>query len=279
VPFFAPLWRSGPVVCLVHHVHTEQWRQHFSPPAAAIGRGLESYAMPAAYRRSLFLAVSPSTGRALEALGVAQGQIRVVTSGIDLPDAPAAPRSPEPLFLALGRLVPHKRIDLLLKLWDEVRPHTGGRLVVAGAGPELERVRPLAGPGVELRGEVSQEEKARLLASAWFLVHPAMHEGWGVVIIEAAAAGTPALAFDVPGVRDSVRNDASGVLARSEQEFVERWIRLAREGADRERLGEGARRWAAEHTWERTVDRFLAVLAEAVGRQSAGAPAVHHRVA
>jgi glycosyltransferase involved in cell wall biosynthesis len=82
------------------------------------------------------------------------------------------PRSPEPLFLALGRLAEYKRIDLLLRLWDRVHPVIGGRLVIAGDGPERGYLESLAGPGVTFTGRVSEAEKHRLLGSAWLLVHP-----------------------------------------------------------------------------------------------------------
>ncbi|HEX8580958.1 MAG TPA: glycosyltransferase family 4 protein, partial [Acidimicrobiales bacterium] len=147
--FFTPLWRRGPSVCFVNHVHTEQWAQWFPRPVAAVGRELERRAMPFAYRNRLFVAVSPSTAESLHRLGVPPEQVRIVINGVD-PPAVVAPESPEPLFLALGRLVPHKRFDLLLRLWERVRPVTGGRLVIAGDGPERATLKALAGEGVEV---------------------------------------------------------------------------------------------------------------------------------
>ena len=102
------------------------------------------------------------------------------------PAGPPGPRSSEPLFLALGRLAEYKRIDLLLRLWDRVRPVVGGRLVIAGDGPQRSYLESLAGPGVIFTGRVSEEEKNRLLRAAWLLVHPALIEGWGIVVTEAA---------------------------------------------------------------------------------------------
>jgi glycosyltransferase involved in cell wall biosynthesis len=270
IPFFSPLWRGGPVVCLVHHVHAEQWRQRFPAPVAAIGWALERRGVPLAYRRVQFIAVSPSTASALAGLGIPPHRIEVVPNGVELPLAAVAPRARAPLFLALGRLVPHKRIDLLLRVWERVRPLTGGRLVIAGQGPERERLAAAAGPDVELLGAVSEEEKQRLLHEAWLLVHPAMHEGWGAVILEAAAAGTPALGFDVPGVRDSIRHDETGLLVASEAELAERWVALARDAAARQRLGATARVHAAAYSWPATVQRFVDVLARVVSEPRAG---------
>lgn len=262
IPFFSPLWRRKPTVCLVHHVHTEQWRQHFPAPVAAVGRALESGAMPVAYARTPYVAVSPGTARDLGRLGIPSDQITVVPNGVDVAE-PTAERSTEPLFVALGRLVPHKRVDLLLDLWERVRPHTGGRLVIAGDGPELARLRMLAGDGVEFAGSISEDDKQRLLSQAWMLVHGASHEGWGMVVLEAGMVGTPTLAFDVSGLRDTVRHGITGHLAQSPDELADAWLALAADPERRERLGAAAREWALGFTWDRTVDRLEGVLLRA----------------
>jgi glycosyltransferase involved in cell wall biosynthesis len=262
VPFFSPLWRRGPIVCLVHHVHVEQWKMYFAPPVAWTGRVLERRVMPALYRRKLFVAVSRSTAESLADLGVDPARIRTIEMGCD-PVTIRAPRSTEPLFVALGRLVAHKGLDRLLVLWERVRPRVGGRLVIAGDGPELERLRAAAGPGVELPGVVTGDEKLRLLASAWALVHPAHHEGWGTVIMEAASAGTPTVGYRVPGVRDSVVDGTTGLLARDDDGFVDAWIRIGEDAALRVALSDAARARAATFTWDRAVTAFEAVCREA----------------
>ena len=163
-------------------------------------------------------------------------------------------------FVALGRLVAHKQIATLLALWERVRETVGGRLVIVGDGPEAEALRAAAGPGVEFTGVVPDDEKRRLLSEAWILVHPAAHEGWGTVIMEAAALGTPTIGFDVRGVRDSVVAGETGVLAQTDDAFVSAWIALAGDEVERDRLGAGARRRARGFTWERAVAEFEQVV-------------------
>jgi hypothetical protein len=113
-------------------------------------------------------------------------------------------------------------------------------------------------------GRISEEDKRDLLRHAWLMVHPASHEGWGLVITEAAAHGTPSLAFRVPGLQDSVVDGMSGVLVDRPEELAETWLRLARDPAERQRLRLGARRRAAACSWEATVDRFEEICEEAV---------------
>jgi glycosyltransferase involved in cell wall biosynthesis len=265
MPFFAPLWSRRPLLCLVNHVHTDLWRLRLRPPFSTAGRFTEGVLMPWAHRRNLFLTVSSSTAAALQEIGVSQDRIRQICNGVMEPD-PLTARSPEPMFLALGRLTDYKRVDLLLRLWERVRLVVGGKLVIAGDGPERPRIQALAGPDVIITGRVSEEEKHRLLCSAWMLLHPAMIEGWGIVIAEAAIRGTPAIGFDVPGLRDSVLHGQTGLLVRNEGQFASAWASLALDRGRREALGHAARDRALRLHWSAAVEGFAQVADEAVAR-------------
>jgi glycosyltransferase involved in cell wall biosynthesis len=265
MPFLAPLWSRRPVLCLVNHAHTELWPIRFRPPVSSVGRRIESSVMPWVHRRNLFLTVSPSTAEALQRMGVGQDRIRQICNGVVQPD-PLTPRSPDPMFLAFGRLADYKRLDLLLRLWDRVRPVVGGKLVIAGDGPERGRLEGLAGPGVEFTGRVSEEDKHRLMCSAWLLLHPALIEGWGIVVAEAAIRGTPAVAFDVPGLRDSVVHGQTGMLVQTEGQFASEWASLAIDQRRREQLGLQARTRALQLHWSAAVEGFADVADEAIKR-------------
>jgi glycosyltransferase involved in cell wall biosynthesis len=271
MPFFTPLWSRRPLICLVNHVHTQLWQRRMPPPLSTAGRFAESVLMPWAHRNNLFLTVSSSTAQALEEIGVSQDRIRQICNGVVEPD-PLTPRSAEPMFLALGRLADYKRIDLLLRLWERVRLVVGGTLVIVGDGPERARIQALAGAGVIVTGRVTEEEKHRLLCAAWLLLHPAMVEGWGIVIAEAAIRGTPAIGFNVPGLRDSVVDGETGLLVRNEGQFASAWASLALDTQRREALGRAARVRALRLHWSAAVTGFAEVADEAIAR--AGGPAI-----
>jgi glycosyltransferase involved in cell wall biosynthesis len=266
MPFLAPLWCRRPVLCLVNHMHTELWSIRFPPPISTVGRKVEQVALPWVHRENLFLTVSPSTAESLERIGVGQDRIRQICNGVEEPDPPTA-RSAEPMFLAFGRLADYKRLDLLLRLWDRVRHVVGGKLVIAGDGPERAKLQALAGPGVEFTGRVSDQEKHRLMCAAWLLVHPALIEGWGIVVAEAAIRGTPAVAFDVPGLRDSVVHGQTGMLVRTEGQFASEWASLAIDQRRRGQLGRAARTRALQLHWSAAVEGFAAVADEAIKRR------------
>jgi glycosyltransferase involved in cell wall biosynthesis/SAM-dependent methyltransferase len=275
LPYFSPLWRRRPSVCLVHHVHTDQWHGHFPRPIAATCQAVERRIMPVVYRHRTFVAISNSTADDLVAIGVPRDHIRVIESGVDLPDTSALARSEEPLFLSLNRLVPHKRVVLLLDAWEIASQQIPGRLVIVGDGPELNRVRTQAAeiPRVEVMGRVSEETKHRLLAESWLILSAAHHEGWGMSIMEGAAAETPALAVDAPGIRDAIVPDVTGVLVKGPESelptaLATAWVALTADGPRRERLGRAAKERAAEFEWDVTIDRWESALNEVMREKS-----------
>lgn len=265
MPYLAPLWCHRPAVCLVNHVHTDLWRLRFPRPISTMGCFAENVLMPWAHRNNLFITVSSSTAAALEDIGVSRDRIRLIFNGVETPPPPE-PRSSEPLFLALGRLMDYKRLDLLLRLWERVRPVVGGRLMIVGDGPERERLQALAGHDVIFTGRVSEQEKHRLLCAAWILLHPAMIEGWGIVVAEAAIRGTPAVGFNVPGLRDSVVDGQTGTLVTSEGQFASAWASLAIDHQTREAFGRAARGHALRLQWSAAVEAFGTVTEEALSR-------------
>jgi glycosyltransferase involved in cell wall biosynthesis len=271
MPYFSPVWRRRPSVCVVHHVHTDQWATRFPAPVAACFRSMERRVMPFVYRHRRFIAISASTKRSLVAIGVPAASITVIESGVDSPPAADTARSGEPLLLSLNRLVPHKRVDLLLESWRLAQTRVPGRLVVAGDGPLLNDVRRQARsiPRVDVLGRVDETKKLDLLARAWVVLSAAHHEGWGMSVLEGAAFGTPSLALDAPGIRDALVDGVTGrlVYPRHEADIPEIFGRAMTEFVEdqpqREKFGAAARRRAMDLSWSRCSDRWEAALVNA----------------
>ena len=269
VPFFSPLWRRRPSLCAVHHIHTEQWETRFPRIIAAIFRSVEIRVMPRVYRNKTFVAISQSTASGLQAMGVDRRSVRIIEPGVDSPEEPVPTKSIDPLYLSLNRLVPHKRIDLLLQAWELASRRIPGRLVVAGDGPELAHLRQLAAkiPRAEVIGRVTDAEKRRLMGDAWLLVTASNHEGWGISVLEAAALGTPTLAVDAAGIRDAVEDGVTGTLVRSERQqlipnLANAWVELASDADARQKMGAAARERSARFDWQSTIDKWVEVLEE-----------------
>jgi glycosyltransferase involved in cell wall biosynthesis len=110
-------------------------------------------------------------------------------------------------YAVLSELMPHKRIDLAVRAFNEL----GRPLVVIGDGPDARRLQRLAGPNVRFTGRVSDAEVGRLLATSRALVVTATEE-FGIAAVEAQAAGRPVIALDEGGVTESVQEGRTGVF-------------------------------------------------------------------
>jgi glycosyltransferase involved in cell wall biosynthesis len=265
MPFFSPMYCGRPVVVLVHHVHRLQWGMFFGRRTARMGWWVESRLSPWLYRRATYMAVSEATKADLVALGVAPERIEVVRNGS--PDvAVSSERAPEPTVAFLGRLVPHKRIELLMRAAADLRGRFPGLQVrVAGRGAWEPRLRGVARDlGVEdlvsFEGFVPEEAKLEWLAESWVLAMPSVAEGWGLAVVEAAVAGTPAVAFRTGGLVESIADGETGLLADDYGGFVTALATVLSDAGLRDRMGLAARRRALAFRWEDTVATVSTVL-------------------
>lgn len=197
---------------------------------------------------------------------------RVVYNGIRLADfAGAAPRaSDRPYVFAIGRHVPQKGFDVLLRAFAAAG-HVGHDLAIAGDGPEHASLRALADElGVASRvrwaGRVDHAEAVRWFAGASLFVLPSRHEPMGIVNLEAMACGLPVIASRVGGVPELVRDGEEGLLVPAEDvaALAAALRRLCGEEALRRRLGEAGRARARQFDWSGLCDEYEQVYAEAI---------------
>jgi glycosyltransferase involved in cell wall biosynthesis len=275
VPLFAPLWAPGPLVLLVHHLFGATAFREASLPLAATTWLLER-PLPRVYRGLPVQAVSESTADDLVARGLRREDIEVIHNGVDLTHLTPGPpggRLGEPTFLYLGRLKRYKRVDLVLQAVALLRDRgLDVRLRIAGRGGDEGRLRAVTrglglGARVTFEGFVTEERKRELLRGCWSTVLASPKEGWGITNVEAAACGTPAVAADAPGLRESVRDGVTGLLFPEGDAgaLADALGRLASAPAAVEAMGAAARRFAGEFTWERTAARTEAHLLRVVG--------------
>jgi glycosyltransferase involved in cell wall biosynthesis len=269
-PLFTPAWSRLPVVLLVPHLFGgTAFRQERAPVAATVWAA--ERLMPAAYRGSEVIAISESTADDLVRRGFARDRIKVSYPGIDRrffhPD-PRVERFERPTLLYAGRLERYKSLDVVFRAVARLRSAGSEiRLVVIGKGTDETRLRSLADRlGVDelvrFGGYVSEEEKRDLLRRVWAHVYPSPKEGWGISNVEAAACGTPSIASDAPGLRESVIDGRSGFLVPvgNVEAWADRIARLCGDPELRDRLAAGALAHAARFTWERTADETEEVL-------------------
>ncbi|MEM8962650.1 MAG: glycosyltransferase family 4 protein [Acidobacteriota bacterium] len=265
IPFFTPFYSRVPKILLVHHVHREVFRYELPHLQARIASWLESRFMPWAYRHEWCVTVSASTRSELAALGFEEERLAVVHNGLDHASFAPGAKTPEPSILWIGRMQRYKCLDTLVDAaarWQ--RDGRDLRLRLAGDGPDRARLeRRVAELGltdmVEFLGFVADDDKVRRLREAHLVVQTSMKEGWGMTVIEANACGTPVVASDVAGLRDSVRDGETGVLVPwGDAAALADAVAGLFDAPERlEALGHAARAWARQFSWQECADRWL----------------------
>jgi glycosyltransferase involved in cell wall biosynthesis len=217
-PLYTPLWKVNSLVVLVHHLFgSTAFRETAAPLAAALW--FAERPIGRIYRRTPFEAVSESTALDLVERGIPRERIRVIYNGVDTayltPDDSA--RAAEPLFIYIGRLKRYKGVDLVIRAFAALGEETA-TLEIAGTGDyrgELEKIAEECGVQSRVRflGFIPEESKVALFRRAWATLLASPKEGWGISNMESAACGTPVIASDSPGIRESVVNGETGFLA------------------------------------------------------------------
>jgi glycosyltransferase involved in cell wall biosynthesis len=279
VPLFSPFWVEAPVVLLAHHLFGSTAFQAAPAPVAAATWLLEQ-TIPRVYAQTPTIAVSESTEQDLVERGLSKSRIVVVHNGVDVdrhrPD-PGSAETERPTLLFLGRLKRYKRVDLVLEAVAALaREGLDVELVVAGEGEELEPLRAHASRlGIEgrvrLLGFVDERLKLELLRRAWVHVLTSTKEGWGLSNLEAAACGTPSVASDSPGLRESVLDGETGFLVpHGDMAALTAALgTLLRDRDLRARMGRRARTFAEGFGWDAAARAVEGVLARVV---AAGRP-------
>lgn len=280
IPFLLPWASPAPVVARFHHLFGRAIFRETNPLAALYVWLFEAL-IPWAYRNVPVITVSPSTEEELKAKGLGRrAPMTLAVNGVDLtryrPHADV-PRDKH-LIVHIGRLMRYKNVQTLLRAFALLRQDVPrARLVIGGDGNHRPALEALArelniADAVDFRGFVSEDEKLRLYNEAAVFVNPSLKEGWGLTSIEANACGTPVVAADSPGLRDSVVDHRTGLLVPAlDPAALARAIRsVLEDDALAARLRAGALAWAAEHDWERTYeDTRDALLAAAAARRPA----------
>ena len=258
--FLTPLWRRRlpPTVTLVHQLAVDVWDEEFSRPLASLGRRIERGLLQP-YRDVPVAAVSSSTREDLMQCGLTN--VTVVPPGRDEPpELHGLEKEPVPTFLFVGRLAANKRPDHAIEAFRIVKDELpSARLWLVGTGPledELARTLP---EDATFLGRLSREELYARMATSHCLLMPSVREGWGMVVVEANSVGTPAVGYDVGGIRDSIRNGRTGLLATAGDPLALaiQAISLVTDEARYEAIRSEAIDWAHGFSWERTADRLM----------------------
>jgi glycosyltransferase involved in cell wall biosynthesis len=263
-PFMTPHFVSdAPIVALIHQLAAEVWREETPPPISYIGQYFLEPRWLRQYRQRPTITVSNSSASDLRRLGFQR--VWIVPEGMTHRLPLYLERESVPTLLFVGRLVSTKRPDHAVrahKLILNALPQAN--LWIVGEGPLRRRLQAQADASVTFFGRVDDQRRQELMSRAHLLLVPGVREGWGLVVLEANAVGTPAVGYRIPGLVDSIRHGETGILVDPDPTALARSaVELLRSPARLEALSRGAIAWAERFDWDRTARDVLDILEKA----------------
>jgi glycosyltransferase involved in cell wall biosynthesis len=263
-PFSVPKFAKNreKVIALIHQLAREFWFYETPFPISYIGYYLLENRWLKQYVDVPTITVSESTCKDLLDLGFKH--LSVVPEGLNFEPLSVLPnKDSKPIVSFSGRLKRAKRPDHAIKAFELVKEKVpNAELWVFGDGPLRKTLERLSGSGIRFFGNLSSFERRELLKKCWVLIVPGLREGWGLNILEANALGLPAVAYNVPGLCDSVKNNETGLLAEEGniRDLAEKTINLLTDSSLREKLRVNSLNYSKQFSWEKTANELMKLI-------------------
>jgi len=222
LPFFTPLYVKKPKIIFIHEVAREIWDYVYPFPVGALGRFIELLYFKL-YKNARFWTDASSTIDDLETFGIKRSNCIAIPCPIRNKTLKVLPKKEEyETFIFVNRLVRMKGVEEVIKAFSIIqKQEKKAKLWIVGQGNKkylikLHKITKDLGieNKVKFFGYVNEKKKLDLMRKAHILLHTSVKEGWGLVVIEAASQATPTVAYNVSGLRDSVKNGETGVILR-----------------------------------------------------------------
>jgi len=274
IPFFSPLFHRLPLLVVIPHLFADSVFKEINF-ILGLYIYLSEKPISAVYKGFKFMVISESTKEDLVKRGLPPDDVHVIHCGIDhtlYHPNPSVQKDRVPTMIYLGRLKKYKSIDHLLNAFSHIlKKIPEAKLVVVGEGDFKESLIDLANrlnikDKVEFTGFVDRREKVKRLQKAWVAVYPSLKEGWGLTNIEANACGTPVIASNVPGLKDSVVHGKTGLLFEygDVQKLSDYLVKVFSDADYREKLSQGGLVWAKRFSWDEASEKTLELIEQIV---------------
>ena len=263
-PFLTPQFVGSekPIIALIHQLAREFWFYETQFPLNYIGYYYLEEKWLSNYKDIMTLTVSYSTKVDLEELGFKK--VSIVPPGLNItPLSNVKEKEDNPTVVFIGRLkkakLPHHALQAFSIIKREIHD---AKMWVIGEGYLREKLESSNIKDVTFYGHTSNERKYELLSRAHIIIVPAVREGWGLIVTEANAMGTPAIGYDVHGLRDSIKDGETGIIIkeRSPAAMAQQAISLLRDSERLSKYSRNATEFAGQFSWDTTVDLFQQVI-------------------
>ncbi len=268
IPFFTPLYVRVKKLGFIHEVAQKVWSfnpwpKPFNLIPAVVGKIGEPLVFKLLYKQIPFMTVSKSTKKDLVNFGVEI--VTVVHNGVTLPrNLPKAAKEKVFTVIYLSVLAKDKGIEDAIKafeLFHHQSPRSKFWIIGKGDSNYTSYLTSLC-KFCKFWGYVTERKKFELLSRAQVLLNPSIHEGWGLVNIEANSIGIPVVGYDVAGTRDSVKNGETGYLVEEGRPdlLAEKVFRLTNDPSHYAELSKNALEWSENFTWEKSCSKSLSFI-------------------
>ena len=256
-PFHTPKFVDNcNIVALIHQLAREFWFYEAPFPVNLIGYYILENRWLKNYVNIPTITVSNSTKKDLEDLGFKK--IFIVHNGLNVEPVNRIPEKAEkPTIIFVGRMKKAKRPQDVIKAFKIVRKEIkDAQLWMVGDGYLRKKLESKA-KDVKFFGYVDKRTKDELVKRAWVIAVSGVREGWGQVVTDANALGTPAVGYNIPGLRDSIKHGYNGLLVDNNPEaLADAIIEILLDDKLREKLSRNAIEWAKQFSWDRSAGEF-----------------------
>lgn len=271
VPFFASTYVAEKNCMVIYQLAREIWFYQMRWPLSIIGYLLEPIYLRLLKNNSV-VTICDSTRNQLQELGFRSDRVRIIRMASETPAAKyieIKDTGAPPTLLYIGSLREMKRPHHVVQAFIKARTRIPDlRLILAGGGKgayvqKLKASIESSGcsDSITCTGRVTEEEKTRLMAKAHLIAVTSVKEGWGLIVTEAAAQGTPAVVYDVDGLRDSVKNGITGLVTPcTPDDLANGIVRLLKDESFYKKCQQAAWEWSKELTFENSYIDFCKAL-------------------
>lgn len=272
IPFFTPWYVKTKKVVLICEVAGSLWKEMFGPFFGTMGQLIEQFYLDYVYKGIPYLTISNSTKKELVKEGVESKYITVLPMGVTIPKKNKERwlKEKNPTLIFVGRLSKSKGIeDAILALSEISKKYNSIKFWVVGSGEEKysNYLKKMAKKNkvdrrITFFGYVSEEKKFEFMARAHVLIAPSMKEGWGLTVPEAGSMGTPAVGYNVEGLREVIINGKTGYLTskKNYKELAKEIMRLLNDNESYKKFAEAAKKLSLSYNWENTAKVALRIL-------------------
>jgi glycosyltransferase involved in cell wall biosynthesis len=262
-PFLTPLFvKERPILAVLHQLAREFWFYETMFPISYLGYYYLEKQWLSHYKNIPMATISDSSKRDLEAMGF--NKIFLIPQGLSvIPLQKILKKDSRPTLVFMGRLkkakLPHHAVEAYSLIKESI---PNARMWIIGSGYMIDDLQKYKVDDMEFYGHVTNEQKLDLLAKAHLILVPAVREGWSLAVTEANAMGTPAIGYDVQGLRDSIVDGETGVLVRenSPHGLARSAVSLLKDSLSLCKLSSNALTFSKRFSWDNTAREFDKVL-------------------